>query len=106
MKNCIPPLRSLPSVTDIKLAIAEQGKAVQIDVNSDGGALRKHYTISTLEECEILNASLDKSNMPFTLRVRPREFSALLSTFPTSLMEITIIALLPEVLPTRVTPQL
>lgn len=97
IKNCVPPLRSLPSVTDITLAIAREGMQLQIDVNSEGGGLRKHYSIATLDECEILNASLSKSGIPFALRVRPREFSALLSSFPASLMEITIIALLPEV---------
>ncbi|KAJ4793431.1 Cell cycle checkpoint control protein RAD9A [Rhynchospora pubera] len=83
------PAASVDSLA-VTLLSAEAAK-IQFSLHCLHG-LKKTYWITCNSEPEIQRLSLDRSNFPSSLVVRPKDLSRLLSNFQSSLHEITIIA--------------
>ncbi|KAJ1699395.1 hypothetical protein LUZ63_007907 [Rhynchospora breviuscula] len=83
------PAASVDSLA-VTLPSAEAAK-IQFSLHCLHG-LKKTYWITCNSEPEIQRLSLDRSNFPSSLVVRPKDLSRLLSNFQSSLHEITIIA--------------
>jgi cell cycle checkpoint control protein RAD9A len=68
-----------------------------LQISSAG--IRKTYWISCSNDCEILQAAVDRNTFPSHLVVKPKDLSRLLGNFQASLQEITIIATEPAATP-------
>jgi cell cycle checkpoint control protein RAD9A len=67
--------------------------------STSSAGIRKTYWISCSNDCEILQAAVDRNTFPSHLVVKPKDLSRLLGNFQASLQEITIIATEPAATP-------